>query len=194
MSGKTTLGLVGLFLILSGYVYFFELSGLDAGEAAGDNLPIFDAIYGEYDIRELQIVTAHGSAHFLRTDNSLTQDWQMVAPIVLAPVDLDQARINGAATRLGRLTAGQVISDSSDLTPYGLSPPHLTATLTISNGQQVTLLTGDQTPLNSGRYVRTRSTPSAIFVVPDLAVEALHELLTTPPVRPTPLPTVTPRP
>ena len=186
MSGRLTLGLVGVLIVLGGYVYFFELSGADRQPASQTALMLYPTTYGEYDIVELKIATKEQRVHFVRTDTTFTQDWQMVAPHPLAPAELDQVRVNGAAVRLGHLTAGQVITDTTNLAQYGLAPPALTVTLTISNGQTITLLTGAQTPVNNQRYVQTEAGPRSVYLVPSLAVDALHDLLAVPPLTLTP--------
>ncbi|HXV98760.1 MAG TPA: DUF4340 domain-containing protein, partial [Anaerolineae bacterium] len=123
-----------------------------------------------------------------RTHETPTQDWQMTRPITLAPPELDQVRVNGAATRLGGLTASQVITNATDLTQYGLAPsPELTVTLIISNGQKVTLYAGSQTPVAGSRYLRTAE-HEPVYLVSAFAIDDLLQLITEPPLAPTPLP------
>ncbi|MCB0156419.1 MAG: DUF4340 domain-containing protein [Anaerolineae bacterium] len=186
MSGRLSLGLVAVLIILGGYVYFFELSEAGSPPEVQSPLLLYPTTYNEYDIVEFEIVTAAQRAHFVRTDTTLTQDWQMISPELLRPPELDQVRVNGAAVRLGRLTAGQVITTVTNLAQYDLAPPALTVTLTISNGQTVTLLTGGQTPVNNQRYIQTQADPQSVYLVPSLAVDALHDLLTFPPLTLTP--------
>lgn len=192
MNGRVTLGLVIILAFLSGYVYFFELQTPDN---TADNLTeIYGTTYGEYDIVELEIVETENIAHFVRTKATFTRDWKMLRPLSLAAEALDQVRVNGAATRLGRLTASQVITGVTDLTQYGLASPQLTVTLTISNGQKIRLYAGDKTPVEDNRYLRLAADNQAVYLVFGLAIDDLFTLINDPPLAPTPLPTITPRP
>ena len=188
MSGRTTLFLAALAIILGGYVYFFELPAPDESETDDPVVQIYDAPYSEYDIVALDIKTARRQAQFVRTHETLTQDWQMLSPDPLAPNQLDQARVNGAVVRLGRLTAEQVITNALNLAEYGLAPAALTVTLTLSNGQKILFRTGHQTPVSNNRYLQAESDSQAVYIVYGLAVDELYRLIESPPLRPTPLP------
>ncbi len=190
MNSKVTLVLVLLLVALAGYVYASNRDGDTQAEPTKDSpLQIYPTPYGEYDIVELEIAAPPGLAHFARTNETPTQDWQMTQPTSLAPTELDQVRVNGAATRLGGLTASQVITGVTNLAQYGLAPsPQLTVTLTISNGQKVTLYTGNQTPVAGSRYIRTAAATESVYLVPAFAVDDLLRLITEPPLAPTPLP------
>jgi len=193
MNGRVTLILIVVLGLLGGYVYLFEFS---SGSDETDNgvTQLFDTLYNEYDIVALEIVSPQGQAQFTRTDKTFTQDWQMVKPQSLSPDQLDQVRVNGAAVRLGRLTVGQVITGVTELSPYGLNPPELTVSLTISSGQKITLLAGKQTPVNDSRYVQFPNDTQTVYLVQELAIRELHNFIVHSPVAPTPLPTITPSP
>ncbi|MEW5957426.1 MAG: DUF4340 domain-containing protein [Chloroflexota bacterium] len=182
MNARTTLILLIVLAVLGGYVYLFELEGNNSG---GDEPPaIWGTPYSEYDIVELEIFGPASIAHFARTQETLTQDWAMLQPSPLAPDQLDQARVNGAATRLGQLTASQVITGVTNLAQYGLDPPELTTTLTISNGQKITLYAGAVTPLDENRYLQINSDPQSVYLVFGFAVDDLLRLLAGPPLKP----------
>jgi hypothetical protein len=188
VNGRVTFALLALLIVLGSYVYFFEIP-TEPQPTETEEIPLFEKTYNEYDIVGFEIDSADGQAYFARTNETLTQDWQMLSPTKRPPAELDQARVNGAAVRLGWLTAGQVITNSRNLAQYGLAPPALTATLTISNGEKITLITGEQAPVNDQRYIQLGSEPGLVYLVPSLAVDALHDLLAVPPLVPTPLPT-----
>lgn len=192
MNGKVSLSLVVILVFLSSYVYFFELHKND--DTDHNLIEIYGANYGEYDIVGLEIVgIKKGTAHFTRTNETFTRDWKMLRPHLLAPDELDQARVNGVATRLGRLTASQVITGVADLAQYGLSSPQLTITLTISNGQRIMLYAGDNTPVQANRYVQAATKNQTVYLVPGFAIDSLLALVDDSPFAPTPLPTITPR-
>jgi hypothetical protein len=182
MNSRVTLTLLIVLAALGGYVYFSELGGEDP--TAGESLQIFGTNYNEFDIVELEIAGPQGTAHFARTHNSPTQDWEMLQPIPLAADRLDQARVNGAATRLGALTASQIITGVTNLAQYGLEPPELTVTLTISNGQKAIVYTGAATPVNENRYLTVDSKKQSVYLVFGFAIDDLRRLLAEPPLKP----------
>jgi hypothetical protein len=183
MNPRLTYLAITVLAVLGGYTYFFETPS--AGPLA--NTPafsVFGPTYGEYDLTGLALTGPQGQALFWRTSAAYTRDWEMVGPTPVSADQLDQARVNGAVTRLGRLTANQVITGATNLAQYGLNPPELTVTLTISNGQTLLLYTGAPAPVNNSAYVRTGSSGQTVYLVPDLAVTELRRLLTEPPLHP----------
>ncbi len=193
MNSRSTLILLAVFFLLGGYLYFFQWP--EQAHDAPDNgqLPLYGISYGEYDLVALEIDGPPGTAHFARTNETFTRDWEMLQPFILAANEVDQVRVNGAATRLAHLTAGQAITSPTNLTQYGLDNPQLTVTLTISNGNSIILYAGQQTPVNNQRYLLLNNDPT-IYLIPTLAIDNLEALFVDPPVRPTPLPTITPNP
>ena len=99
-----------------------------------------------------------------------------------------------AASRLGRLTAEQVITSAINLAEYDLTPATLTVTLTLSNSQKIRLRTGHRTPVNNNRYLQTERDSQAVYIVYGFAVDELYKLIEAPPLRPTPLPILTATP
>lgn len=197
MNSRLTLILVALLLLLGGYVYFFELKRDEANNdiTAEAGFPLYDTEYGEYDIVEMKLASPRGSARFARTDDSAEQAWAMLSPDTIPPDRLDQVRVNGAAFRMGKLTANQVITDVTNLAQYGLSSPGLTTTLTISNGQEIIVYAGAPAPVGGSRYVRTTKDDQTVYLVFDFAIEDLLRLIEEPPLKSAPVSTsVTPSP
>lgn len=182
MNPKVTIGLVIVLVVLAGYVYFFEIRGTQPGQTDEEAATVYGQEYGEYDIVKLEIESPQGRALFARTDEHLTQDWEMLRPTSLSPDQVDQVRINGAATRLGYLIPSRVITNVTNLSQYGLAPPELAVTLTISDGQEVTLYAGNETPVDNNRYVRTAADEQTVYLVFSFAIDDLRRLLDEPPV------------
>jgi hypothetical protein len=90
------------------------------------------------------------------------------------------------------LTAGQVITNVTELARYGLDPPALTVTLTISDGQKIRLSMGDETPVDNNRYLFRDRDNRSVYVIVGLAVDDLYRLLAAPPLLPTLTATVSP--
>ncbi len=193
MNPRVSLILAIVLAALAGYIYFFEL-GVDTKEVDDGPVQIYGPTYGEYDIVELEIARPQATAHFVRTNQTLTRDWEMLLPIPAPPDWLDQARVNGAATRMGKLTASQVITNVSNLAQYGLDPPQLTVTLTISNGQKIILYPGAETPIDNNRYLLTAVDEQSVYVISSFAIDDLRRLLDDPPLTPAPRPTITTSP
>lgn len=192
MNLKATRLLIIMLVAIGGYVYFFEL---DANEQppANSAMPLHQRAYGEYDLVGLRVERAGSPPfHFVRSAAMAEREWAMLAPNQLAPDHLDQARVNGAAVRLGQLSASQLITGVTDLAQYGLDPAELTVTLTISDGAHITLYTGAETPVNDQRYLRTAANDHTVYLVFGFAVDDLLRLWESPPLNPLLTPTVSP--
>lgn len=194
MNPRVTMLLVALLLVLATYVYFYELNGSQP-EEAGAGIPIYSTPYHEYDVVELELTGPQNTARFIRTDEAFDLPWKMVTPLDIPPDQLDQVRVNGAAVRLAKLSASQVITGVNNLAQYGLISPELTTTLTISNGQKLVLYAGAPAPVGGSRYVRTVENDRTVYLVFGFAIDDLLRMIQEPPLMPTvaaPLVTVSP--
>jgi hypothetical protein len=73
---------------------------------------------------------------------------------------LDQSRAYGLAEVFAGLYADKVIEEKAeDLEKYGLKSPAVTATVTLSSGEEKVLYLGDRTPLGDTFYVMAKDTP-----------------------------------
>lgn len=193
MNPRLTLILVVILVLIGGYLYLFEFrADRKNSPTETDGIEIYGTTYGEYDIVELDLLGPEAAARFARTNDTPTRDWEMLQPTHLTPEALDQVRVNGAAVRMAGLTASQVITDVTALGQYGLDKPALTVTLTLSNGQSITLYGGKPTPVDGNRYLQVATENRSVYVIPSLAIDELRRLLDQPPQAPTPLPTITP--
>jgi hypothetical protein len=181
MNPKLTAIMVILLVGGGSYLYFFEWQTAPVETDSGA-VSIHPREYREYDLVGLEIAGPRGSVHFARAAEAPTQDWAMLQPETWPPNRIDQVRVNGSAYRLGRLAASQVITGVTDLAQYGLAPPALTITLTISNGETVTVFTGAQTPVNDNRYLLRAADDQTVYLVYGLAVDELQRLLDDPPL------------
>lgn len=176
-----TLILVGMLALLGGYVYFFALEDEAAAPPPGGPIPLYEVEYGEYDLVELEAVSASGRVHVARTHDTPLQEWRMLAPILLAPAELDQVRVNGAASRMLWLQAGQVITNVADLGQYGLASPTLTVTLTISDGSKIILYAGDAAPVGGQRYLQVGEDRQTVYLIFAFAIDDLLSMIGAPP-------------
>jgi hypothetical protein len=91
-----------------------------------------------------------------------TGSWQITAPQALAA---DSDAVGPLVTALASLASDRLIEDKSgDLTGYGLAAPSETITITKKDGKTETVLIGDDTPTQSGAFVKLASDPR-IFTI-----------------------------
>jgi hypothetical protein len=77
----------------------------------------------------------------------------------------DQDAVSGVVTSLSSLTSDRLIEDKGgDLTGYGLTAPSEKITIGRKDGKTETLLVGDDTPTQSGSFVKLASDPR-IFTI-----------------------------
>lgn len=185
MKPRVTLLVVALLMVLAAYVYFFELDSRQPEGEAGTGILLYGRPYREYDVVELEITGPQHTARFVRTTEALDLPWQMVTPQTISPQELDQVRVNGAAVRLAKLSASQVITGVNNLVQYGLQSPELTTTLTISNGQKLIFYAGAPAPVGGSRYVGTPEDMQAVYLVFGFAMDDLFRMVAEPPLMPT---------
>ena len=183
--GRATIILAVVAVGLLAYVYFVELarpapSGL---EQRSPELFKFDPA----DLRFIEVRTGGGQ---VRAERSEGGEWRLTSPEA-APAD--PARLDSVGRQLGSLVAGRVVEEQpSDLAPYGLSQPVLTATVGLKDGRQEQLFFGQTNPAGLSRYARKAGDPR-VYLVSNSLYDDLNRLVTQPPVAtPTPTPSPTP--
>jgi hypothetical protein len=88
--------------------------------------------------------------------------WELTAP---KPMAADQEAVTPLVSSLSSLVSDRLIDDKSgDLTGYGLANPSETITITKKDGKTETLFLGDDTPTQSGTFVKLASDPR-IFTI-----------------------------
>ena len=84
-----------------------------------------------------------------------------------------------------------LISNPTDLTPYGLQAPQTVIDLTLTAGLKTNIKIGDLTPNGDNYYVQAADDPS-IYLVDKSFPEVIQRLANEPPHQPTPVPTPAP--
>ncbi len=98
--------------------------------------------------------------------------WEITAPKAMSA---DQEAVTPLVTALSSLTSDRLIEDKSgDLTGYGLATPSETVTITKKDGKTDTLLLGDDTPTQSGTFVKLANDPR-IFTIPSYTKSSLDK-------------------
>ncbi len=116
-------------------------------------------------------------------------NWVITAP---RTGDADQGQAASAATQVGALAILNTLDMPTDLTSFQLSSPADTINLTFNTGIQHTVEVGGLTPTSSGYYVRFDG--KNLYVVSKSGIDALLNLLKSPPFPATPTPSASETP
>jgi hypothetical protein len=114
--------------------------------------------------------------------------WSVTLP---APAPADQALAEAGATQATALLIVSIVKTTPPLSDMGLDFPSYVIKLSFDSGASHTLEVGDSTPTGSGYYLRLDG--GAIYIISQDGVNALLNLLTTPPYlapTSTPVPTL----
>jgi hypothetical protein len=184
VNARLTAALVGVFVVLAGAVWWFELRNPPAAATpAAGQAPVFDLKAEE--VSRVEVVEAGKTAAVERTADG----WRLVEP---AADQADDRRIDSAVGQVAKLNATRKLEDASDLASYGLSSPTSRLLLNMRDGSSQELLIGSKTPDQASYYVKRGDSP-AIFVTATFALGDLMRWPTDPP-RPRPTPTAAPAP
>lgn len=183
-----TLGLVAAFLALAIFVYLEPrviARPTPTPEGASRNLLEISSAA----IQRIRVID-HTNRQEAQAERDASGQWLLTAPTRHL---VRQEPLNTLADGLATLFVQQVISDVTDLAPYGLVTPTYTIVISATD-RAFTLTVGTQTPIGGGYYIRREGDP-AVYVVGNFAIDEAKKLITQPPLAtPTPTPTVTPVP
>jgi uncharacterized protein DUF4340 len=192
MNRRTTLILVGLAALLAVYVWYSGRPGSNAAGTGTPSLPtpipgsgaLFKATAEQ--IAGMSIVDKAGNRSVALSKDA-QGNWQVTAPDV-RPADPTQAQ--SWASQFANVFVSTVITQSTDLTPFGVISPTYTAGVKLVDGTNVSVSIGDKVPTGSGYYVLREGEPNVV-VVDTSAIDGLVKLLGSPPYF---VPTATPSP
>jgi hypothetical protein len=189
---RTTLIIVALFALLAGYVYFFELNKTPEQISAALGTPT--AKPPQYVVQvntsgiqsvEINDLRAPREVKLTRVESG----WQVNQPAEKAA---ERFRVDAALSALANLRASRVLTNVTDLAPFGLITPTLEARIVMSDTQQYAITVGNKSPDNRAYYVVYTGDKAQVFMVDVASIETLKEWLDAPPYEPTPTPTFTP--
>jgi hypothetical protein len=183
MIKRPTWIVLALLAMLIGAYFYLEAHPLKTAAAtptpaeteAGFLIPKGDDV-----LTGIAITDAQGRAFQMRRDAAAA--WTISLPRKSAA---DQARAEAAETQLFALGVTTTLETSPSPEALGLDPPAYTITLEFSSGKQQVLEMGGPTPTGSGYYVRTEG---KVYVVNQYSLDAVVNLLETPPYPATPTP------
>ncbi len=188
MNPRITLIVVALFALLFGYVYFVELN--KTPEQLGTPTPVPQPQVFQFnanDVKSIEVrdLRAPRVTKLTRTETG----WTIESPVQKAA---DSPIVDSTVGQLTSLQATRVLTNVTDLAPYGFVTATLEARLIMSNTTPYALTIGSKTPDGSGYYAVYTGDKSKVFIVSSGTVTTLTGWLDTPPVEPTPTPPVSP--
>ena len=113
-------------------------------------------------------------------------EWQVVQPSAKPG---DSGNIDTTLGQLATLHATRVLTNVTDLAPFGFLTPTIEARLVMSDTTAYAITVGGKTPDQSNYYV-TYTGDKQVFIVSASTIDALVAWLDTPPYLPTPEPTI----
>ncbi len=182
MSRRTTLILVAIFLLLGGYVYFFEIRGGEKRSEASGGEPLVGVAAEE--ITGLEVDDGQSPVRLERDEEG---NWRLTAP---EEKEADQPRVKRIVESLATSRATRTLGPVDDWDTFGLAQPALTVTLTLQDGTTKQLFVGDRSPNKAAFYVR-RPGEDKVHLMPTGVGNDLKEMVEKPPFPPTPTPTPT---
>jgi len=144
MKPKQLLLYFSLFIVIGGFVYFYEYEGGQTREAAQEWANKTFKIASPDSIVGLSIQNAKGTYSAVR----MGEDWEINAPLNTAG---EAAQWNGIAGKIAEATTDREITDKlTNLGAYGLDNPRVTVKMTLGDGSQKTLLVGYESKVSKG--------------------------------------------
>ncbi len=185
MNPRITLIVVALFALLFGYVYFVELN--KTPEQLGTPTPqvqpqVFQLNANDIKSIELRDLRAPRVTKLTRTETG----WTIDLPVQKAA---DSPTVDSTVGQLARLQATRVLTNVTDLNPYGLMTATLEVRMIMSDTTPYALTVGDKTPNGMDYYAVYTGDKTKVFLVDGTTINALTDWLNTPPLEPTPTPT-----
>ncbi len=190
MNPRITLIIVAVFAALFGYVYFVELN--KTPEQLGTPTPevpppVFALNANDVKRIEVRDLRAARQTIMARTESG----WTIEAPVQKGA---DSPTVDSTVGQLARLDATRVLTNVTDLKPYGLLTATLEVRMIMTDTTPYALTVGDKTPNGSQYYAVYTGDTSKVFLVDSSTIGTLTGWLDNPPVEPTPTPTWTPTP
>ncbi|MCA1899809.1 MAG: DUF4340 domain-containing protein [Chloroflexi bacterium] len=167
----------------------FYLNRSKENAAAEDLTPTLEKTFvfsaADGTVSSIEIKTAGGETVKIARDGE--NAWKVVLPI---EAEANQGLAESAASQLSALSISSQIESGKPLEIFGLENPDYVVAIEFKEGGVHTLEIGDNTPTRKGYYVRLDKEKT--MVVGASGVEALLNLVSSPPYLNTPTPTALP--
>jgi hypothetical protein len=190
MVRRSTWILLLILALLIGFAWLFQHYQADKADNAATATPTVTLndvfTLDSTQVKDIKIADSSGNSFEVYRDSASNQ-WA----ITDVPVDnADSFQIDSISGQLFALQALDTLTDTPPLDSIGLVTPAYTITITTSDGAQLITYVGSQTPIGSGYYFRVDSGP--VVIVDKVVMDDVINLLSNPPLLPTPTPEVTP--
>jgi hypothetical protein len=189
---RNTLILVAVLALLGAYVFYFELNKTPEQLSAQLGTPtakpqpyVFQ--FAPSDVQSLEVRNLRDGREIKLTRKG--EGWQIIKPMDIAA---DASKIEQAVGQVAKLQASRVLTDVTDIQPFGLMTAMLEVRLELKSGSPFAVTVGGQTPDSSNYYVSYTGDTKQVFIVGAFVIDGLKILLDQPPLAPTPTPTFTP--
>jgi hypothetical protein len=188
MNRRSTIILVVIFIALAGYAYYIQSRNPAASQASATPSPTHATVFNFLtdNVVNFQVSDLHQKQTVAVTRRG--QDWHMEQPKDSAT---DPVRIGDALATIANLDAARVLTDTTDLSAYGLVTPTIHVRVTMSDTTQSLLQIGDTT-LDKSDYYALKGGDKQVYLISSSTVDTLRNYLDLPPYPPTP--TLTPLP
>ncbi|HEY1218239.1 MAG: DUF4340 domain-containing protein [Bryobacteraceae bacterium] len=158
MKPKGLLVAVVLLAVLGGVIWYSNKKQAQKAKAPADTSPKIVSI-PEARFREIRLQKAGAEPLVVSLVN---RKWELTAP---QPFPADPNTTASLISSLASVSADQTVEDkATDLASYGLASPTLKAQVIETDGKQVELDLGDDTPTNSGVYAKVAGDPRVYMV------------------------------
>lgn len=191
MNPRITLGVVVLFLLALGYVYFVEAPKTPDQLSAQTPRPapqVFQLASGQVQTLELRNLR---TGQEFRMSRSGENRWQIEKPESRAA---DLFRVEPIITGFAQMQASRVFTDVTDLNQYGVLTGTLDARMIMRDSTPWGITVGNKTTDGSGYYAIYTGTNTPLFIINTSLIEEWLKWFDTPPFEPTPTPTFTATP
>ncbi|MPZ15273.1 MAG: DUF4340 domain-containing protein [Chloroflexi bacterium] len=177
---RTTIAMAIVFVVLAGGMWAYSRANPPPEVNDQGTATVYVLDVTATDVQRLDVTTADGSTAFQRTEPI---GWTFAG----SGDSADLSTVNSVVNRLARLrSSAKVLDNATDLSPYGLAPPVVTATLTMKDGAVHRVLVGNET-VNQAAYYAIVEGTTQLHTINTILVGDLGKLITEPPV-PTPTP------
>ena len=150
---------LAVLVVLAGALYWSNHhKPAETVQASADTPPKILSL-NESDINRIDVKKKDAPELVLAKDNG---KWQIDSPERLGA---DQSAASGMVSTLSSLSSERLVEDKADdLSQFGLSNPKLEVDVTGKNNSAHKLLIGDDTPTNSGSYVKLDGDPRVFTI------------------------------
>lgn len=184
MNYRNTLIMIVVLAALIGFLYY------DQQQQASAPTPTPQPALKLLDLNAADVtgltVTVPPSRTVAHLDNGA---WLLDEPI---KTEADTAQLNGIVTQFAKLTATRALTDTpTNLEPFGLVTGTLTLELKLKDNRSEVIRVGNSTISGSDDYVQHVGDPK-VYLVPLSTFASLQQIVSTPPLKPTPAPTAPP--